>query len=194
MVSNTAEVHKEQCLGSLMHIDPLYSLAGCKKGVSQQKGPLRLLPFGNDACFIVEVAAAKISYQIANKYAYKISESQDGRDHQSYTAALSNINFQNQTSPEFQDFKSKYQKYKGDYLKTQILEDIKNQIQETSSKTELYELKEKLKNSYEYQVLKTGQGWFTQTFSLDTSSVKAFDKMFKQQEDNLSYTTPKSSV
>ncbi|WP_169818455.1 hypothetical protein [Legionella parisiensis] len=177
-----------------MHIDPLYSLAGCKKGVSQQKGPLRLLPFGNDACFIVEVAAAKISYQIANKYAYKISESQDGRDHQSYTAALSNINFQNQTSPEFQDFKSKYQKYKGDYLKTQILEDIKNQIQETSSKTELYELKEKLKNSYEYQVLKTGQGWFTQTFSLDTSSVKAFDKMFKQQEDNLSYTTPKSSV
>ena len=196
-MSNHIKLDESQCLvPTVMHVDPLMSLTECKKDISQKHSGLRKLEFGNDWFRIFEVASEKVHYiidLIRNNYAYKVSDPLAGRAHKQYTASLTNINFQKpQTTADFNDFKNRYQKYTGDYLKSQILEDLKKQIQDTSSKEELDALKEKVKTSYEYDVLKTGQGWFTQTFGIKTSSVDALDSMFEQQEMYLYNTDPKS--
>ncbi len=186
VVSNCITVNKTQCLGAaIMHVDPRHSPKKCKKNIRQQKGTSRKFEFGNDFFKIFEVAPEKVHYRIDHNYAHKISDHSAGRDHKSYMASLSKINFQNHNTSEFKEFKQKYQEYEGDYLKTQILEDMKDQINETTSKKELDKLKEKLKTSYEYTVLKIGQGWFTQKADIKTSSIKALENMFKQQETYL---------
>jgi len=40
--------------------------------------------------------------------------------------------------------------------------------------------------SYKIVVLKKGQGWFTENFSIKTSSQKALEDMLEQREKNLS--------
>ncbi|MBL7479429.1 hypothetical protein [Legionella bononiensis] len=194
VVSNSIAIDAKQCIGSnVMHVDPYDSPVECKKNSSQQSGLARKLPFGKDEYKIFEVARAYLE-QVINTYAYKTTEPSNGRDHKSYTVSLDKIKFQkSDTSIEFQNFKNKYQAYKGDQLKTQILEDLKSRIQDASTKQELKDLKEELKTSYEGDVLKTGQGWFTQTFGLKTSSMKALEHMIEQQEEFLSLTEVKPS-
>ncbi len=196
VVSNSITVDKAQCLGAnIMHVDPCDSPKKCKKNIPQQKGTLRKFEFGNDSFRIFEVAREKVYCRIEHNYAHKISDHSGGRDHKSYAVALSKINFQEpQNTPEFKKFKQKYQELEGDYLKIQILEDIKEQINETTSKKELDELKETVKTSDEYTVLKTGQGWFTQKTGIKTSSIKALESMFEQQEKYLSDAKPTSSI
>lgn len=191
VVSNTLALDEDQCIGSaVMHVDPSYSLKNCKKGIFQQEGISRKLEFGTDFFRILDLVRERVHYfidYVTNDYAYKITDPSAGRDHQSYTASIENIQFQKpQTTSEFQEFKNKYQVYKGDYLKTQILEDLKKRIEDTSSKKELEDLKNELKNSYEVDVLKTGQGWFTRKFGIKTSSQRALEHMIEQQEDYLS--------
>lgn len=76
---------------------------------------------------------------------------------------------------------------RGDYLKKNILDDFKQQIEATSDVDELLELVEKLQKTEEYKVIATGQGVVTRGLSLETSSVKAFKKMINDQKACLGY-------
>ena len=118
----------------------------------------------------------KPSVAIENKYAYKAFNPEAGRSHL-FSASIS-------TASVADDFKSRYKAMHGDHLKTKILEDLKEKIQNTSSKAELGELKTKLMTSPEYDVLKTGQGLFTRITGIKTSSVVALEDMLKQKEES----------
>ncbi|KTD31682.1 hypothetical protein Lmor_2558 [Legionella moravica] len=199
VVSNCVRINAKQSIGpNMMHVDPRCSPVECKKNVSQQAGSFRLLPFGNDSCKVFDVARTPLEYLldfVKNRYAYKTTDPSSGRDHQSYTVSLDKVKFQkSDTSMEYENFKSKYQAYKGDHLKTQILEDLKIRIQEASTKEELNDLKKELKTSFETDVLNTAQGWFTQNFGLKTSSIKALESMIEQQETYLNASDAKPST
>ncbi len=192
VVSNSISLCQSLCIGTdVTHVDPKYSLSGCKENFPQQKGSQRKLAFGNDPCIIFDVAA----YRIKNTYDYKVSDPLSGRDHKTRTADLSNVSFEkSESSDEFKIFKNKYGTLKGDHLKTKILEDFRNQIEETTSQRELADLKTKLETSYEYDVLKKAQGWLTEKFGFKTSSEKALADMFKQQEEYLSKMNSNPSI
>lgn len=187
IVSNSVNLDKTKCLGSaIMHVDTLESAKACKQGIAQKRNLPRKLAFGNDIVNIFDVAGEKIHLlvdYVKNNYAYKTTHSLAGRDHKSDTVSIDNVNYQKpKTSPAFAKFKDKYQAQKGDYLKTLILDDLKKRIENTTSKKELTNLKKELMHSYERDVLKTGQGWFTKTFGVKTSSEKVLENMFEQQE------------
>lgn len=191
VVSNCIDLKKENSIDTaIMHVDPTYSPERCKNGASQQARTSRKNAFGNDSFSIFDVVRQQVNQltdYIKNNYAYKTTDSSAGRDHKSYITSLDKVQFQKpQTTTQFQDFKNKYARYKGDHLKTQILDNLKKRIEDTTSLKELDELKKELKTSYESDVLKTGQGWFTQTFGINTSSQQALKDMIKQQEKYLS--------
>lgn len=76
----------------------------------------------------------------------------------------------------------KFEQFRGDVLKTKILlefkEILKNLANDSSSVQDFKKEVAKLKESDEYKILQTGQGWATKNLRfLTTSSVKAFDKM-----------------
>lgn len=198
-MSNGIKLNEQNYLGSAtMHVDPKHSLKGCKSGISQKAMAPQKLPFGKDLCNIVDVDSEqvhKLKGYVINNSAYKTHDPSGGREHKSYEAEINKVNYQKGiTSQKFKDFKQKYIGRKGDYLKTQVLEDLKKRIEDTTSLDELEALKSELETSYEVDVLKTGQGWFTHTFGIDTSSKKALDSMFEQQEKNLSDTSSKHSM
>lgn len=116
-----------------------------------------------------------VLFNIKNTYAHTASNPKEGRRHAFEVDAN-----------DFKNLKEKYQDTKGDFLKTSILSDLKQQIENTSSKEELKSLEKQIKQSPEYKVLSTGQGLATKIFGLKTSSVDALEKMFTQQEKNIS--------
>ncbi|WP_040534277.1 hypothetical protein [Legionella drancourtii] len=59
-------------------------------------------------------------------------------------------------------------------------------VENTTSKAELDKLVQELKSKPEYKILEKGQGIATKVFGLETSSVKAFNKMVDEQGKNLS--------
>jgi|GEM_PF-5215627 len=192
VVSNCVHLDKKQIIGSNpMHVDPLNSPRECKKGITQKQGSLRKLAFGNDFFRVFDVVKeqlVQLVHNIKNKYAHKTLDPQSGRNH-SYPASLNDTKFKkSEGTSEFQNLKNKYRTSKGDYLKTQILEDLKNRIQKTSTKEELDELKKEFKTSYENDILSTGQGMFTKKTGIKTSSIKALESMIEQQENHLSQT------
>ncbi|WP_133131348.1 hypothetical protein [Legionella yabuuchiae] len=89
------------------------------------------------------------------------------------------------TVEKFNNLKEKYSSIKGDHLKSQILNEFKEKIENTSNLDELNILKNTLMKSDEYKVLKTGQGITTRALGLETSSVRAFKEMISEQEKNL---------
>lgn len=188
VVSNCIDLENNNCLGkAVMHVDPGSSPIACKISIPQIGGVDRKLAFGNDQFKIYEVNPEKVYHlkdHITNKYTY--SNLPVKRDHKKYTVDVNTITtFKNTSSAEVIAFKDKYKSDKGDYLKNRILEDFKSQILETSSKEELTNLEKKLRDSPEFEVLQTGQGWFTQKTGIKTSSVEAFEDMLKQQGKNL---------
>lgn len=82
-----------------------------------------------------------------------------------------------------QNFKQQYQNQRGDYLKTNILNDFKEKIENTSSPTELDNLIKELERSTEYKVLAKAQGIVTRIFGGETSSIKAFKEMIVEKKD-----------
>ena len=86
---------------------------------------------------------------------------------------------------KYASLKERYRDAKGDYLKSSILADFQNKIENTSSKEELETLVRKFKLSDEYKVLEKGQGLVTKVLGLETSSVKALKEMIEAQENNL---------
>lgn len=73
------------------------------------------------------------------------------------------------------------QDFKGDYLKSKILEQFKAELEVITSPEDLTTWLDKQRLSAEYKVLKTGQGFMTRTFGLETSSIKAFNEMVAEQ-------------
>jgi len=112
------------------------------------------------------------------EYKHSVTSADKGRQH---AFEISTTNFKN--------IKKIYQGMKGDHLKTSILTEFKEQIQKTTTTEELASLKEQLKASNEFKILKAGQGLFTKATGIETSSVKAFEAMFKEQEAKLSPPT-----
>lgn len=112
--------------------------------------------------------------KVKEKYKGYTSSRTLGRHH------LYNIN-----GRDFSNIKQKFQRLKGDFLKSEILKDFKYQIDKVSSPEELKELKEDLMKSDEYKILQTAQDPFTKIFHIKTSSVKAFESLFKDQEKNI---------
>jgi hypothetical protein len=191
VVSNCISITKEHCLSSdVMHVDPLYSKKGCKEGVLQQTNSNPILQFGKNLLnvYVLEPIRSANNY-LKNNYAYKAHDVSSGRDHGSYTVTIFDISQKNSSAEQFNNFKNKYNADRGDFLKTKILEDFKKQIQRTSSKEDLEKLKETVKGSYEYDVLKKGQGYFTQVTGIKTSSLLALDDMFKQQEEYFKFAS-----
>lgn len=187
VVSNYIELYKNNCIGiDVMHADPICSPSGCKKGVTQQASLEQKQTFGNDPFIKFELVSQALE-NIKNTYAYKTTVLSAGRDHKSYTVTLDKVRFKkSQDTIEFQNFKGKYNVYKGDFLKSEILADLKKRIEDTTSLKELDALKKEIKTSFEYDVLKTGQGLFTKTFAVKTSSEDALEDMFEQQKTYLS--------
>lgn len=93
-----------------------------------------------------------------------------------------------------QSFKERYKSQVGDCLKNKILNDFKGRIECTSTIKELNDLKEELVKSPEYHTLKTAQGWFTQATGINTSSVDAFEEMFKDQRANINNQTKTEAI
>lgn len=114
-------------------------------------------------------------YFFDNDYQHSSPGEGRGREYHFFEANLS----------KFQNLKQHYQDARGDFLKTKILELLKDKIVRTTSKEDLNKLKLDIMNSDEYGVLKKGQGLITRLLHLDTSSKKALDKMFVDQEEKL---------
>lgn len=112
--------------------------------------------------------------KITNKYKHTIQKG-IGRNHKG----------QEVNATKFKNMKLKVQEFKGDLLKSKILEDFKDKIENVGSKQELQDLKTKIKGSDEYKILKTAEGTFTKITGIKTSSEKALNEMFKEQEQNL---------
>jgi hypothetical protein len=81
--------------------------------------------------------------------------------------------------------KESLKQLKGDALKTKILLAFKTELDSITSKEELDTFVTQFKDTQEYSVLKTSQGWFTKAFDLKTSSVEAFDQMVVDKEGEL---------
>lgn len=79
--------------------------------------------------------------------------------------------------------KAKLKGLKGDALKTHILLDVKTELDRIVSQDELESFINNFKLSDEYQILNTGQGFMTQKFNLETSSIKAFNEMIAEKQD-----------
>lgn len=81
--------------------------------------------------------------------------------------------------------KSKYHEQRGDHLKTIILEDFKHQMDKVTTRDELDALVNALKDSHEYGILATGQGFMTKIMGLcttrTTDAVIAFEAMVEEK-------------
>ncbi|MBI2785166.1 MAG: hypothetical protein HYX60_02190 [Legionella longbeachae] len=173
VVSNSIKLQKELCLESaVMHVDPHFSRIKCKIKVAQQQSSVHKLPFGTNFT-IMDLEPIEYS-PIQNIYAYTSSHPTQGRYH--LHKASTAINSE---SLKF------YSYFRGDYLKTKILKNFSIQILKTSSQKELLILRKKILKLPEYTILKTGQGFFTRTTNIETTSIKALKKMFKIQEKML---------
>jgi hypothetical protein len=157
----------------LMTLFPAFSIANLRKFFTNLKQFIIGMPSSSVDHQITKTKTSNsttVDHIIENKYAYKTLNPLGGRFH-----------FFTVSSEAF-DLNHKYSKSTGDYLKTQILEGFKIQIEKTASKEDLQQLKHKLMKTPEYQILKTGQGLFTKITGIKTSSVIAFETMCSDQE------------
>lgn len=123
------------------------------------------------------VAEKGVHHKIFTAYKHRTRNAESGREHR---IELSGNNFQK--------LKERYKAFKGDALKTFILDDIKSKIEKTSSLEDLKKLKANFENSDEFKVLNTAQGETTkilQKIGKNTSSINALNEMFKEQENFL---------
>lgn len=72
-----------------------------------------------------------------------------------------------------------YQGYKGDVLKTKILMEAKEAIQACKSEDDILQFQARFKQQID--ILKLGQGDFTRDWGIETTSIKAFNKMLEEK-------------
>ena len=81
--------------------------------------------------------------------------------------------------------KKNYNALKGDALKTKILIDIQTEIDNTSTPKELADVLQAFIKKPEYTILETQQGRISQKLGLETSSLKAFNRMVGDAEERI---------
>ena len=84
-----------------------------------------------------------------------------------------------------QSLRRRYSNFKGDFLKTRILNKLQEEINEISTPEELAQYRQALNDRPEFKVLATGQGLTTRLFRLKTSSVDALEEMLNKKEQAL---------
>lgn len=92
--------------------------------------------------------------------------------------------------PTHQNIRVEIRALKGDLLKKAILGDFRDELLNCKDKEELAIKKAELKNTDQYKILAEGQDRPSRIFGLKTSSVKAFDNMYKEIEKELSTLNP----
>lgn len=122
-------------------------------------------------CFIVHDQNIQSLFKV-HQYAHFTDQQSKGRFH-----------FFDVKTDATKHYKHDYQNLKGDYLKSQILSDYKKQLEATCSEDEVKNIKEKFKRTEEYKILAAAQGLFTKMTGIQTSSVRAVEKM---AEDRIS--------
>jgi hypothetical protein len=185
IVSYTVDLIEKHCISNLvMHVDPEYSLENADK-TSAQKTFLNTQPFGDSEIIKIEMlpVSMKKNRTIENVYGTMLP-SDKGRRHYFFNVDINSVKFNGNLNTRISlvDFKKKYQNLNGDLLKLWILEDLKLLILDTTSSTQFEDLKNDINSSFEMEVLKTGQGWFTRLFGLKTSSQIALENMLDQQK------------
>lgn len=195
IVSNWIALSKKNCIGTaVMHVDPRFSPLACKQKITQHRSASSKKEFGDNLVNTFDVEAEILGYHINNNYAYKAEKPWGNRNWGAREAHYDRTRYQKPvSSSEFEQFKSKYETLRGDHLKSKILENLQKQIECIRTKEELTKFKKELKKSYEMDILKSGQGWFTQTFGTKTSSQKALEDMLNQHEKYLSDINDKLS-
>jgi len=116
-----------------------------------------------------------VVHTVKSQYAYFAAIPTQGRSH-GFT-----VNGQ-----DFKNLKDQFKDWKGDHLKSEILESFRKDIENVTSLPELEAVKKQIKSSAEYKVLATGQGLFTKITGIQTTSQKTLEAMFKEQEVNVS--------
>ncbi len=86
-----------------------------------------------------------------------------------------------------------YRAFHGDLLKTKILSIFKEELQSCSSFIEFQNKVLEIKNRDEYRILAQGQGLITRGLGLETSSIKALNKMIEDIGRSLS-ESPKNQL
>ena len=165
-----------------------------KKATSAEKldlsRVLRVLPLDTQTLIIDKILKEQptltkkdllnpVIHRVDTQYEFKANNPLEGRSH-AFTVSGEN----------FKGIKDQFKDSKGDFLKSQILNDFRTQIENTGSKEELNDLKKQLQSSPEYAVLKSGQGLFTKITGIQTTSQKTFEAMFSEQEQNLAKVSP----
>lgn len=183
VISNSIDLKSDKSITSgVLHVDPQKSDFLCVKGIHQRLDDQTGIKFGINSSIKISVDKRRFTEYVINKYAYKVTEGEIGRSHQ----------FEVNVTEKFKSIKTQYHQLKGDHLKTKILDDFKDKILNINTIDELKEFKKNLQDMSEYQILKTGQGLFTQITKIKTSSVSALEDMIKQREAFLEWKVESS--
>ncbi|WP_196398903.1 RhoGAP domain-containing protein [Legionella saoudiensis] len=83
-----------------------------------------------------------------------------------------------------ENLKEQFQGLKGDLLKSKILLNFKEELEQATSDN-IEQIVKSIKSTQEYKVLEKSQGLVTLFFGLKTSSVKAFDEMVAERKNDL---------
>ena len=167
IVSNYVEISKNNCIGcNTVHVDPHGSPQQCVEDTMQIAEAPKKLPFGNNDFIMYNVTSVHFQ-ALQNSYAYKMAN----RRH-FFKADARNCSIE-------------YLGYRGDDLKSKILDDFKSILETIHSLNKLNMLQRDIMHIREYKVLATGQGICTRLFRLKTSSVKALEQMFAAQRNNI---------
>ena len=120
------------------------------------------------------IEPAKVKKELSGThYDYQTDSNAKGR----YHALEANLD-------KCKELKGQYVGQKGDHLKSSILLYFKTEI-EKCTKENLKARVDELKESPQYKVIAKGQGYTTKLFGLETSSVKAFNKMVEEKKKDL---------
>lgn len=103
-------------------------------------------------------------------------------EHEAFTPLEGRFHAGEVNGNDFKKIKEELKNFKGDHLKSKILQEFKTQIEQTHSQKEFNTLKKQIENSPEYEVLKSGQGLFTSITGIPTTSQETLEQMFKEQE------------
>lgn len=83
------------------------------------------------------------------------------------------------------EFKEKYMSFKGDHLKSKLLNELKEEINQINSLDQLKSFEKGLKERDEYKLLSKSQGVMTHILGLKTSSLKALETMIDEKRNIL---------
>lgn len=116
-----------------------------------------------------------VQYKVKNSYEHYADNPCESR-HYHFFEAKSN---------KYENLNEKFKGMTGDFLKSKILDELKDELQNKNTLKSLAEFKEKYMNTDEYRIIKTSQG-ISGFWGRETSSLKALHEMFEEQETSIS--------